>query len=92
MDIALDIGGTKLAAARVRQGEIVEQRTTPTPGDDPDGLIRALVDLCDGWISEAAVISKPVSLGTPFPLAKPDALLVSTPSSPTGNRPPRAPA
>lgn len=61
MDIALDIGGTKLAAARVRQGEIVEQRTTPTPGDNPDALIRALADLCDGWISEADVISSAVT-------------------------------
>ncbi|MGH1482050.1 MAG: ROK family protein [Geminicoccales bacterium] len=61
MDIALDIGGTKLAAAKVRRGEIVEQRTTPTPGDDPDALIRALVELCDGWISEARMISSAVT-------------------------------
>ena len=61
MDIALDIGGTKLAAARVRQGEIVEQRTTPTPGDDPDALIKALARLCDGWVPESAVISTAVT-------------------------------
>ncbi|MGI9489103.1 MAG: ROK family protein [Geminicoccaceae bacterium] len=61
MDIALDIGGTKLAAARVSQGEIVERRTAPTPGDDPDALIAALVDLCDGWIAEATVISAAVT-------------------------------
>lgn len=61
MDIALDIGGTKLAAANVSQGEIIEQRTTATPGDDPDALIATLVDLCDGWITEAAVISTAVT-------------------------------
>ncbi|MDH3665170.1 MAG: ROK family protein, partial [Alphaproteobacteria bacterium] len=61
MDIALDIGGTKLAAARVGDGEIVERRTTPTPGGDPDAIIAALVDLCDGWIAEAGVISSAVT-------------------------------
>lgn len=61
MDIALDIGGTKLSAARVSLGNIIEQRTTATPGDDPDALIAALADLCDGWISEAAVISTAVT-------------------------------
>ena len=61
MDIALDIGGTKLAVARVKDGKIVERRTTPTPGDDPDALIAALVDLCDGWTAEAGVISGAVT-------------------------------
>ncbi len=61
MDIALDIGGTKLAAARVGDGKIVERRTTPTPGDDPDALIAALVDLCDGWTADVGVISSAVT-------------------------------
>ncbi|MGI9417714.1 MAG: ROK family protein [Geminicoccaceae bacterium] len=61
MDIALDIGGTKLAVARTDDGEIVERRTTPTPGDDPDALIKALVDLCDGWVADAGVISTAVT-------------------------------
>ena len=61
MDIALDIGGTKLAVARIKDGEIVERRTTPTPGDDPDALIAALVSLCDGWTAEAGVISSAVT-------------------------------
>ena len=44
--LAIDIGGTKMAAAVVTDaGEIVERRTAPTPSDDPE---RALLSVIDG--------------------------------------------
>ncbi|MGI9500319.1 MAG: ROK family protein [Geminicoccaceae bacterium] len=57
MDIAIDIGGTKLAAARIERGDIVARRMAPTPDDDPDALIDALATLCDDWISPARMIA-----------------------------------
>ncbi len=61
MDIAIDIGGTKLAVARLDRGDIVDQRTAPTPDDDPDSLIEALAMLCDDWIPPAGMIAAAVT-------------------------------
>jgi glucokinase len=44
--LAIDIGGTKLAAGLIKgSGRIVEQRTAPTRGDDAEALFAAVVDV-----------------------------------------------
>lgn len=54
--IAVDIGGTKLAAAIVdERGALVATARTPTPASDRRALDHALVDLIDRVRDEAAV-------------------------------------
>lgn len=48
MLLALDIGGTKLAAARIAHGAMVERRQLPMPADAA-GFARAIDTLVDGW-------------------------------------------
>jgi N-acylmannosamine kinase len=48
---ALDLGGTKIAAARVRGGRVLERRRVATPRDgSPDRLLDALAGLVAGWV------------------------------------------
>lgn len=52
--MAVDIGGTKIAAGGVaRDGHLVHKTAVPTPGDDPHALLDAVVSLIRG-VSEAA--------------------------------------
>jgi glucokinase len=50
--LAIDIGGTKLAAALVTdEGVVIDERRLPTPaGDDPEALFACLVALCEGLL------------------------------------------
>jgi glucokinase len=42
--IGIDVGGTKIAAARVgADGAIVERAVVPSPADDPDAIVEAMV-------------------------------------------------
>jgi glucokinase len=42
--IGIDVGGTKIAAARVgANGRIVERAVVPSPADDPDAIVDAMV-------------------------------------------------
>jgi glucokinase len=42
--IGIDVGGTKIAAARVgADGRIVERAVVPSPADDPDAIVDAMV-------------------------------------------------
>ena len=46
--LAVDVGGTKLAAALVsEEGEVVAQRRSPTEGDDEEAVFAALASLLD---------------------------------------------
>lgn len=47
MTVALDIGGTKLAAARVEEGRVLERLEAPTPTHDrgPEAVTQAALDL-----------------------------------------------
>ncbi|GEM86600.1 ROK family protein [Meiothermus granaticius] len=48
MITALDIGGTKLAAARVQEGRVLEAARIPTPSDrSPEALIRVVLELLE---------------------------------------------
>ena len=52
--VAVDIGGTKIAAAGVaRNGRLAHRVSVPTPRDDPDALVDAVVALIGG-VREAA--------------------------------------
>jgi glucokinase len=52
--VAVDIGGTKIAAAGVaRDGQLAHKLAVPTPGDDSRALLDAVVSLIRG-VSEAA--------------------------------------
>ena len=46
MIAALDIGGTKLAAALVKEGRVLERQQTPTPQDrSPEALVKSMLEL-----------------------------------------------
>lgn len=48
MIAALDIGGTKLAAARVQEGRVLDAVRIPTPSDrSPEALIRVVLELLE---------------------------------------------
>ncbi len=47
--IALDIGGSKLAAARFEGGRLTDRREIPTPASDPIALVDAAATLLRGW-------------------------------------------
>ena len=52
--VAVDIGGTKIAAGAVaRNGRLAHAASVPTPRDDPDALLDAIVSLIGG-VREAA--------------------------------------
>ncbi len=56
--LAFDLGGTKLAAARVIEGKILERRQMPTPADRrPENIIEALLELGSGWIEHVPRIA-----------------------------------
>ncbi|MDR7416364.1 MAG: N-acetylmannosamine kinase [Armatimonadota bacterium] len=48
--LALDIGGTKIAAARVVEGVVLERREVPTPArEGPQAVIRTALSLLEDW-------------------------------------------
>lgn len=48
--LALDIGGTKMLAALVREDAVIEAHTMPTPrGGDPEAWLAALFTAIVGW-------------------------------------------
>jgi glucokinase len=80
--LAVDIGGTKLAAALVdRSGRIAHQHrvATPTRGADPDAVWRALTGLLDGVRAAASNAGEPrpygIGVGCGGPMRWPDGLV-----------------
>ena len=54
--IGLDVGGTKINAFRVRRdGGVESRRTVPTPADDPDATIGAMIDVARALLSADVV-------------------------------------
>lgn len=61
--LAIDVGGTKLAAALVdEEGRLVIEARTPTEGDGPEGLFATLTALVD-QVLDAADGIRPVACG-----------------------------
>ncbi|MDR5709130.1 MAG: N-acetylmannosamine kinase [Armatimonadota bacterium] len=53
--LAVDIGGTKIAVARVVEGVVVERREAPTPSrEGPQAVIRTVLSLIEDWKLKAA--------------------------------------
>ena len=54
MIIGVDIGGTKVSAARVQDGVIIERRQAPSPvHTDLRQLVPIVLSLLEGWVQEA---------------------------------------
>lgn len=65
--LAVDIGGTKLAAAVVdEEGTVVARDRTPTEGDDADGLFAVLMSLADRVLDGHRVVGVGVGCGGPM--------------------------
>lgn len=65
--LAIDIGGTKLAAAIVdADGTVLDRDQTPTVGADADALFATLVDLVDGVRGGSTVVACGVGCGGPM--------------------------
>ncbi len=60
--IGVDVGGTKIAVASLRDGELTEPRATPTSTEDADALLDAIVAAVEEARSDAAVA---VGIGVP---------------------------
>lgn len=68
---AVDIGGTKLAAAVVdADGEIIVEGTCPTEGEGPDGLFEVLRGLVDSVISDSGMEPEVVGVGCGGPMER----------------------
>jgi glucokinase len=68
--LAVDIGGTKLAAGLVtRAGEIVRSARAATPAADAAGLWSALVDLLDEVAHDAEPVGVGIGCGGPLDIA-----------------------
>ncbi len=62
--IAIDIGGTKIAAARVVDGAIHERRQIATPREHVEAtLVPAIAGMIDDWLPDAAVERASLRLG-----------------------------
>jgi glucokinase len=65
--LAIDIGGTKLAVARVDEAGMVNERaTTPTPTGDAEDVFAALADLVASVASAGPVVACGVGCGGPM--------------------------
>jgi glucokinase len=54
--IGVDVGGTKINAFRVgRDGTVHERRTVPTPAEDPEGTIAAMIGVSRQLVSPGVV-------------------------------------
>jgi N-acylmannosamine kinase len=47
--VALDIGGSKLAAAWVEEGRVLERRQVPTPKEGPQAVVQRALELIRDW-------------------------------------------
>ena len=55
--VAVDIGGTKIAAARVVSGHILDRREVPTPAQEgPQAVVQAALDLLADWCTDAVAV------------------------------------
>jgi N-acylmannosamine kinase len=55
--LALDIGGTKIAAARVSSGRVLDRREVPTPArEGPQAVVQAALDLLADWCTDAVAL------------------------------------
>ena len=65
--LAIDIGGSKLAAARVSdQGRVIEQRSKPTTGADAEALFDSLCSLVSPLLDSASLAGCGVGCGGPM--------------------------
>lgn len=54
MIIAIDIGGTKIAAALMQEDRLIERRSADSPAfSEPEQLLNTLQQLCAGWLELA---------------------------------------
>ncbi len=65
--VGLDLGGTKIAAAAVRDGQILEQRRRETPQSGAADVIAALAEVASALL-EAYPEARSVGIGCPGPL------------------------
>jgi len=69
--LAVDIGGTKLAAGVVDSaGTLVASRQVPTSGADAEGLFETLTTLVDGVAGEAGVALAGCGVGSGGPMSR----------------------
>jgi glucokinase len=51
--VGIDVGGTKINALRVaRDGEILDRRSVPTPADDEEATLAAMIELARAVVTE----------------------------------------
>jgi glucokinase len=51
--VGIDVGGTKINALRVvRDGEIVDRKNVPTPADDEEATLAAMIDLARAMLTD----------------------------------------
>ena len=61
--LGLDIGGTKIAGARVDpDGHVVAHTSRPTTADNPEGILEAVVEICDELGGQNTVASVGVAV------------------------------
>jgi glucokinase len=54
--IGIDVGGTKINALRIaRDGEVLERKSVPTPADDEEATLLAMIDLAHAMLSDDVV-------------------------------------
>ncbi len=69
--VAIDIGGTKLAAGIIdADGHVVTEARSPTHGVGPDGLFSTLASLVDGVIAEAPEAPTAIGVGCGGPMTE----------------------
>lgn len=74
--LALDIGGTKLAAGVARDdGVLLARAQTPTPPDDGELVYRTLVDLARAQLTAAGVPVLAVGVGCAGPMRYPEGVV-----------------
>jgi len=62
--IGVDIGGTKIAAAAVREGQVLRRTVTPTPRDGGAVVVRAVADMVRSLAIETGGV-RAVGVGAP---------------------------
>lgn len=60
--LAFDLGGTKLAAALVRENRILERRQVPTPEDrSPENIVHTFTALSENWLEQVSKVAVAVT-------------------------------
>ena len=76
--VGIDVGGTKVSALRVRaDGEVLARALGPTPADDVEATIEALLDAAQAVMSEDVVS---IGLGAAGLVHWPDGTLLFAPN------------